>query len=153
MSPVTIALLSALVVLFLLLLVLIGGSLILISIKAYKYVNSFKSELDGLIKELREESKGAQKELVEAVRKINGDDLQRAVQHLNENVKHMGKFTNRAEEAALAIGAMCRALMPPDEVKQNNLGPEEYAPPDAETGSFVGQSKVARLDEEAARDM
>lgn len=153
MSPVTIALVSALVVLFLLLLVLIGASLIYVALRAYKFVDAFRDDLAELIVQMKQQNETSQKELLDAVRKINGDELQKSVAILNDNVKHMGRFTNRAETAALAIGEMCKALMPEDETKKNNLGPEEYAQADAETGSYVGQSKIAKMDEEAQKDM
>jgi hypothetical protein len=153
MSPVVAALVSALAVFFLLLLVIIGGSLIYVALKFHRGVEAFKEELAELIVKMRETGEASQRELLEAVKKINGDELQRAVGQLNSNVTHMGKFVNRAEVAALAIGEMCQALMPEDETRKNNLGPEEYAPVDAETGSYVGQSKVAALDEEEQKGM
>lgn len=153
MSPVTIALLSALTVLFLLLLVLSAGILVWLILRAHKFVNTFQLDLQNLIKELKATGEQGQKELLEAVRKINGDELQKSVAILNDNVKHMGRFTNRAETAALAMGEMCKALMPEDEVKKNNIGPEQYAPTDAENGSYVSQSKIAALDAEEQKDM
>src|SRR5580698_9387260 len=101
MSPLTIIALTALAVLFLLLLVLIGGSLILVALKAHKFTEQFRNDLAELIVQLRTQGAENQRELVGAINKINGEELNRAVATFVNRIGEMAKFVDRSERAAL----------------------------------------------------
>jgi hypothetical protein len=152
MSPLTIIALTSLAVLFLLLLVLIGGALIFVFLHAHTFAKQFQKDLSELIQKLREQGEANQRELVAAIAKINGEELNRAVATFVSKMGDMSKFVLRAENAALAMGEMAKLIVAEDAVR-SNLGPEEYAPTEAGEGRYVSQSESARLDEAERSNM
>lgn len=153
MSPVTIIALTSVVIFFLFALLLLCGALLYLYIRSHKYIEGFKKDLSDVIVQLKEANASNHKELVESMKKINGDDLQKAVTLLVEKVGEMKKFVGRAEMAALAIGDMCKLIVDTETPNRSNVGPEEYAKTEPGEGSYISQSKAAALDAEAAQDM
>jgi hypothetical protein len=156
MSPLTIIALTSLAVLFLLLLVLIGGALIFVFLRAHKLLSQFQDDLAKLIVEMREQNSNYQREMLAAIAKINGDELNKAVSTFVSKMDVMAKFVNRAENAALAMGEMCKLIVSDSAVSsgsRTSYGPEEYAQSEPGEGKSQTQSVVAKLDELELGDM
>ena len=154
MSPLTIIALTALAVLFLLMLVLIGGSLIYVFLKAHKLIGQFEKDLKEQLSELRNQHEQSQSELKGAIAKINGEELNKAVSTFVTKMIEMGKFVTRAENAALAMGEMCKVIVSDSGMaSRTSYGAEEYALAEPGEGRAFTQSESAKLDEAERGDM